>query len=59
MKTPKGNRFGVMLILMGIGLVISAALFKAADVPDIFMGFYTGPLVFLSGGIILIINNDD
>ncbi len=57
-KTPKGKALGIFLIMSGIGLIISSLLFRAVGMPDLILGFYIGPVIFVSGGIVLILNKD-
>ena len=49
---------GIIAIIGGIALILVSAFFKAVGIPDIFLGFYTGPLVVIVGGGILIAGKD-
>ncbi len=48
----------MFLIMAGVGLILAATLFRIAGMPDIILGFYLGPLAFIAGGVVLILNKD-
>lgn len=49
---------GLMVILAGIGLIVLSWIFKLTGMPDILLGYYTGPIVILIGGGILVRGKD-
>ncbi len=56
---PKNSMLsGLSIILLGIGIIIIAWIFKQLDIPDIILGFYTAPLVIIIGGIVIIRNSN-
>jgi len=49
---------GVAVIVLGILLIIISWLLDSFGMPDIFLGYYTGPLAVLLGGGILVWGRD-
>ena len=57
-KNQPKKKLGLLIIGAGFALIFLAVVFKILGIPDLFIGFYTGPIAIIAGGAIMIFNSN-
>ena len=57
-KNQPKKKLGLLLIGVGFALIFLAVVLRILGIPDLFIGFYTGPIAIIAGGVVMIFNID-
>ncbi len=57
-KDQPRKKLGLLIIGLGLALILISFFLKSQNIPDIFLGKYTGLLAIIIGGIIMLSHKD-
>lgn len=58
-KNQPKKKLGLLIIGVGFALIFLSIIFAIVGFPDLFIGFYTGPLAIIGGAGTMIFNDDN
>ncbi len=58
-KHQSRKKLGLLIIGLGLALIFLSFILKWKEIPDILLGRYSGPLVIVIGGAVMISHKDE